>query len=109
VATAAGAERPLDLWTLVADADAVATPLVVRAPRPGDRIRPLGMRGHRKLQDVFVDRKLPVPRRRTCAVVEAGGEVLWVPGVVRSALAPLTPTTRRVLRLVADVSGIAGA
>ena len=32
---------------------------IVRNARTGDRIRPFGMRGHRKVQDVLVDAKIP--------------------------------------------------
>jgi tRNA(Ile)-lysidine synthase len=102
-------ERPADLCHLIADAAALSEPLIVRVPRPGDRIRPLGVHGHRKLQDIFVDRKLPVGVRRSCPVVECGGEILWVPGVVRSDQALVTGRTRTTLRLVADKTGIAGA
>jgi tRNA(Ile)-lysidine synthase len=94
---------PRDLWSLVADADGIETPVIVRGARPGDRIRPLGMRGRRKLQDVFVDRKLPRAQRHTCPVVEVGGELLWVPGIARSGRALITPATRSALRLVAEV------
>jgi tRNA(Ile)-lysidine synthase len=104
-----GASRPTDLWGLVADAEAIATPLLIRSARPGDRIEPLGLGGHRKLQDIFVDRKLPLGRRRSCPVVECNGEILWVPGVVRSRIALITPATRATLRLVARQTGIAGA
>jgi tRNA(Ile)-lysidine synthase len=101
-------QRPADLWSLVADADAVRLPLVVRTTRPGDRVRPLGLGGHRKLQDIFVDRKLPLSARRTCPVVECEGEILWVPGVVRAQRAVITPATRLALRLIAQKPGIAG-
>jgi tRNA(Ile)-lysidine synthase len=106
---AASPARTADLWSLAADADAIAAPLIVRRARRGDRIRPLGMQGHRKLQDVFVDRKLPRALRQTCPVVEVDGEVLWVPGVVRSGRALITPATRSALRLVAENPAIAGA
>src|SRR6202043_1975547 len=33
-------------------------PLAVRNRRPGDRFRPLGLDGQKKLQDFFVDRKV---------------------------------------------------
>jgi tRNA(Ile)-lysidine synthase len=102
-------ERPADLCQLLADAAAIIEPLIVRVPRPGDRIRPLGVHGHRKLQDIFVDRKLPIGVRRSCPVVEYRGEILWVPGVVRSDQALVTPRTRTTLHLVADKTGIAGA
>lgn len=101
-------ERPADLWTLTADADVVQWPLAVRTARPGDRVQPLGMRGHRKLQDVFVDRKLPRAARGGYPVVEAGGEILWVPGLVRSTAALVTAATRSTLRLVAEKGNVAG-
>jgi tRNA(Ile)-lysidine synthase len=100
--------RPMDLLEAVADAAAVAVPLVVRTLRPGDRIQPLGVRGHRKLQDVMVDRKLPLQARRSCPVVELDGEIFWVPGVVRSNRALVTPATRSTVRLRAQKTGVAG-
>jgi tRNA(Ile)-lysidine synthase len=56
------------------------SPLYVRSWQAGDRIRPLGMRGSRKLQDVFVDAKVPRDRRWRIPVFECRGEIVWVPG-----------------------------
>lgn len=54
-------------------------PLTVRTRRPGDRLR--GPRG-RKLQDVFVDLRLPAERRELQpVVVDARGWVIWLPGL----------------------------
>jgi tRNA(Ile)-lysidine synthase len=103
-----GWQRPGDLWALIADAEAITAPLVVRNARPGDRVQPLGLNGHRKLQDIFVDRKLPRGSRRCCPVVACNGEILWVPGVVRGSAALVTSGTRSALRLVAERTGIAG-
>ncbi len=53
----------------------------VRPWRTGDRYRPLGAPGAAALQDLFVNRKIPVARRgQLPVVVGEGGEVLWVPG-----------------------------
>ena len=59
-----------------------AVPLVVRSWRFGDRYRPLGLEGHsRKLQDLFVDRKVPrADRNRIPLVLDAEGRVIWVVG-----------------------------
>ncbi len=59
-----------------------AAPLVVRSWRFGDRYRPLGLGGRRrKLQDLFVDRKVPRGERtRIPLVVDADGHVIWVVG-----------------------------
>jgi tRNA(Ile)-lysidine synthase len=100
--------RPADLFELFADAALVSGPLVVRTVRAGDRIQPLGLHGHRKLQDVLVDRKVPIQTRRTCPVVELDGKVFWVPGIVRSSQALVTPKTRTALRLSAEKPTIAG-
>jgi tRNA(Ile)-lysidine synthase len=57
-------------------------PLVVRSRLPGDRIRPLGAPGQRKVQDLLVDRKVPrADRDRVPIVVDAVGQVVWVAGV----------------------------
>jgi len=52
----------------------------VRGWRPGDRIAPRGMRGRsKKLQDYYVDRKVPRRERGAAPVIAAGGDVLWTP------------------------------
>jgi tRNA(Ile)-lysidine synthase len=56
-------------------------PLEVRAPRAGDRFRPLGSTGTRKLADFFIDRKLPRQQRKRCPLVLSGGEIAWVAGI----------------------------
>jgi tRNA(Ile)-lysidine synthase len=46
-------------WTAFLDAEKVHYPLTLRSFRPGDRFVPLGMTGHKKLKDFFVDLKIP--------------------------------------------------
>jgi tRNA(Ile)-lysidine synthase len=58
----------------------VRWPLTVRTRKPGDRIQ--GARGSRKLQDLFVDLRVPAERRDLQPVVADGeGRLLWVPGL----------------------------
>jgi tRNA(Ile)-lysidine synthase len=90
---------PDDLWSALCAADGTASSLVVRPARRGERVRPLGLNGQRKLSDVFTDRKIPSAVRWCYPVVESGGEIVWVPGVVRSEVRAMTPRTRRVLWL----------
>jgi tRNA(Ile)-lysidine synthase len=55
--------------------------LRVRSRRPGDRLRPLGAPGRRKVQDVLVDRKVPrLERDRVPIVVDDTGRIVWVAG-----------------------------
>jgi len=65
----------------ILQADALPQPLAVRYRRPGDRLRPLGAPGTRKLQDWFVDRKVPrADRDRIPLVVDDRDRIVWVAG-----------------------------
>jgi tRNA(Ile)-lysidine synthase len=60
----------------------VSLPLVVRHRRAGDRLRPLGAPGSRRVQDLFVDRKVPRSMRDNVPlVVDASGRIVWVAGL----------------------------
>jgi tRNA(Ile)-lysidine synthase len=73
----------LGVTTAVLQAASLALPLRVRSRRPGDRLRPLGAPGTRKLQDILVDRRVPRGERDAVAlVVDARGEIVWVVGHV---------------------------
>lgn len=55
--------------------------LGVRNRRPGDRFRPAGLGGRKKLQDFFVDRKVARPLRdRVPLVVDQSDRIVWVAG-----------------------------
>jgi tRNA(Ile)-lysidine synthase len=55
--------------------------LRVRNRLPGDSFRPVGVGGRKKLQDFFVDRKVPRHRRDTVPlVVDDRGRIVWVAG-----------------------------
>ncbi len=73
--------------------------LRLRNFRPGDRLRPLGMAGHKKLKDLFIDLKVPRSRRRTLPLLLAGEEILWIPGCARSDFATVEADTRTVWRV----------
>ena len=65
-------------------------PLRARSRLPGDRISPTGLSGSKKIQDLFVDAKIPEDRRDQIPLFVSGGEVVWVPGyrVARSFAVP---------------------
>ncbi|HEY6958161.1 MAG TPA: tRNA lysidine(34) synthetase TilS [Candidatus Limnocylindria bacterium] len=72
---ALGMERSHLPYTASVDT-ATASRLVVRSRRPGDRVSERG-----KLQDVFVNAKVPARLRDRWPLVTLDGTVLWVPGV----------------------------
>jgi len=54
--------------------------LYLRTVQAGDRMQPYGMKGSRKLQDIFVDAKVPADARGTVPILECGGRIAWIPG-----------------------------
>jgi tRNA(Ile)-lysidine synthase len=99
----------MNLWHFWADADEVVGPLRFRNVRRGDRIRPMGTRGHRKLQDVFVDAKIPRSLRWRLPVLETGDTLLWVPAVIRSNDALIGARCRVAWRIAVRTAPVAGA
>jgi len=90
----------VDPDTAVIDAAAAAGGLAVRSRRPGDSIRPLGLTGRKKLQDVLVDRKVPRQQRdQLPLVVDADDRILWIGGHVVAEDACVTASTRSVVVL----------
>ena len=85
------------------DAAGLALPLTVRPLRAGDRIRPFGRNaggdargGGKRVKEILIDRKVPREERWGRPVLcDANGAILWIPGVLRSAHAPVTPKTRK--------------
>jgi len=88
------------------DADSVPFPLVVRTFRPGDRFLPWGISGTQKLKKIFIDVKVPRDLRRTWPLLAKEGEILWIPGIRRSRIAPVLTQSSRILE--ARVSGEKG-
>lgn len=82
----------------VFDCDRVGTGVVLRHWRPGDRFRPLGFPSAAKLQDLFVNRRVPAAERRHRLVaVDGAGTVFWVEGLPPGHDVRITSRTRRVL------------
>ena len=81
------------------DADELGDRMMVRNYRRGDRIRPLGIAGTRKLHDVFVDRKAPRHERERWPLAVVRDEIVWAPGLVRSRIAMVTERSKRVVCL----------
>lgn len=64
------------------DAGHVGRTIVLRHWRPGDRFRPIGMRWAVKLQDLFVNAKIPaLDRRRALVATTEQDEIFWVEGL----------------------------
>ena len=54
--------------------------MVLRNWRAGDRFRPVGSQGVRKLKEFFRERKIPEARRKGWPVLVCAGQIVWVRG-----------------------------
>jgi tRNA(Ile)-lysidine synthase len=62
------------------DLEKIKPPLVVRSIKPGDRFRPLGLGGSKKVGDYLTDRKVePVFRDEIPVICDAEG-IIWLVG-----------------------------
>jgi tRNA(Ile)-lysidine synthase len=81
-------------------ADICTPPLVVRNRRPGDRFRPVGVGGQKKVQDYFVDRKVVRSSRdQVPLVVDGRGRIVWVAGFGIDEAFRVTDASQSVLLL----------
>jgi len=93
------AAHPGEEWL---DYDAVRLPLIVRHRRAGDRFRPLGAPGSKKVSEFLIDAKVaPAERERLVILCDRLGPV-WLVGRRIDERVKLTRQTRRVLKIRAE-------
>jgi tRNA(Ile)-lysidine synthase len=85
----------------VFDVSSLAASLTLRNFRHGDRFQPIGMTGHKKVKELFIERKVPLAVRATLPLLMLGDEVIWIPGYGRSEHGKVTPATKAILHLKA--------
>ena len=75
---------PADLVIVIAASHKAVNFCTLNSLRaPGDRLR--NRAGSRKVKKLMLERRIPIRQREVMPVlVDARGEVLWVPGVARS-------------------------
>jgi tRNA(Ile)-lysidine synthase len=94
IAPATGLEKGL---MAVFDAGLLPLNLTVRNFRPGDRFQPIGMKGHKKVKDLFIEQKVPLSVRSVLPLLLSGDEILWIPPYARSEIAKIGPQTTEFL------------
>jgi tRNA(Ile)-lysidine synthetase-like protein len=84
-------------WEVFLDAAVVAGPLVARRRRPGDRLAL--SRGSRRLQDLFVDAKVPRALRANWPIVATPADIVWVAGLRAADGFQATPQSQQIIKL----------
>ncbi len=78
--------------------------LRLRSWRAGDRFWPLGSRKLLRLKELFREHKIPLAQRKLWPVLESGKEIVWVRGFPPANLAAAMPDSKRILKIVEEVS-----
>ena len=67
------------------DSTEVKLPLHVRTRKDGDKMQVLGMIGSKKINDIFIDNKIPMEERDMWPIVVDSNEtIVWLPGLKKS-------------------------
>lgn len=85
---------------ILIDRNALGGPLVVRLWKPGDRIMPLGMTGHKKVSDILTDTKVESHQRASIYVLEVEGRIVWIVGIRMADAIKVTNETKEIVQVV---------
>jgi len=83
-----------DRFTAIFDAEELIFPLTIRTKQAGDRMHVQGLLGTKKLQDLFVDAKVPSIHRLQYPIICDQERLIWVPGIRRSNVALVSSQTK---------------
>lgn len=79
------------------DVDKIKLPLAVRSYLHGDRFKPLGIKGSKKVHDYFIDKKVPPSERKKAIVLLSGSEIIWLVGYEISESVKISGKTKNLL------------
>ncbi len=91
--------------TAVFDLDQIYLPVTLRGRLPGDRFRPSGLKGSKKIKDFFIDCKVPEAQRDAVPIVSDQQEIIWVAGYRQSEHGLITGNTKKILQLTITKQG----
>jgi tRNA(Ile)-lysidine synthase len=86
--------------SVLLDASKMRFPLKVRARADGDFFFPAGFGKRKKLQDFFVDEKIPRDDREKIPIVVSGNDIIWIAGYRADSRYMVTGKTEKCLRLI---------
>lgn len=81
------------------DLEKLHFPLILRKWKPGDAFRPLGLKGRKKISDMLIDQKVPLPEKRSQWVIESQGKIIWLVGRQMADFAKISSKTKRIFEL----------
>lgn len=86
-------------WEAYLDGDVVGNDAILRPRQPGDTFVPLGMAGHKKINEFMIDQKIPAAWRNHLPLLVSKEQVMWVCGYRPDDRAKVGHSTERVLHI----------
>lgn len=81
------------------DGQILEFPFTIRPWKEGDRFRPLGMNGVKKLSDYLIDEKIPISEKKKVRVLESKDDIAWLLGMRISDLFKISSETTDVIKI----------
>ncbi|MEX0881906.1 MAG: tRNA lysidine(34) synthetase TilS, partial [Cyclobacteriaceae bacterium] len=79
------------------DKSLLSFPLTIRNWEEGDKFKPLGMSGFKKISDFLIDLKVPLIKKNKVRVLCSGAQVVWIVGFRIDERFKVTCSTSSVL------------
>lgn len=73
--------------------------IIIRYRKNGDKIVPLGMKGSKKLKDIFIDMKIPKENRDKIPLIQFNDDISWIIGIKMSDKFKITKNTKNILKI----------
>ena len=81
------------------DYDKIEEGIIIRNRKDGDKMVPIGMKGTKKLKDIFINSKIPKEIRDIIPIVCFDEKIAWVVGVKVSEQFKVTSNTKQILKI----------
>lgn len=81
------------------DYDKIKNEITARNRRDGDFIYPKGMKGKKKIKDIFIDKKIPREVRERTLLIAQESEVVWIFGLRDSRKYKVDENTKHVMEI----------
>lgn len=79
--------------------DNVNDNIIIRRRKNGDKIVPLGMKGSKKLKDLFIDMKIPKEERDLIPIIQFGDDIAWIVSYKLSDKYKVTKDAKKILEI----------
>lgn len=95
-----------DNLTKYFDCDKIEKDIIIRYRKTGDVFMPLGMKGNKKLNRLFIDLKIPKEERDDIPLICFGNDIAWVVGYRISEKFKIDISTKKILQIRIEREGL---